>query len=70
MKTQKKISIPQVIWMQNKKRNRCILYQYEKCNYCGYCAEHGFLDIPLDEPSEDKLLEQLYYELEREADRM
>ena len=54
--------------MLNKKVDICMLYQYKKCDYCGYCEEYDFLDI--DEPTEDELIEQLFYKSERESDLM
>lgn len=62
-------------YMMNKKSDQCMLACDKICDYCGDCEKYGLLEIPLDEPSEeepseDELLEQLYYELEREADRM
>lgn len=56
--------------MMNKKGDPCMLYPYEKCDYCGYCKKYGFIDFDLDEPSEDELIEQALYESERESDLM
>lgn len=57
--------------MRNKKVDNCMLYPYEKCNYCGYCEAYGLLDIEYqDEPYEEEKIEQLINESERKSDLM
>lgn len=50
-----------------RKLEPCMLSGYEVCDNCGDCYKYE-LDISYDEPSEDEIIEKLYYESEREAD--